>query len=183
MDPQQAAECTTLFRVADWEVEGYARQSFIEMMKDTWDMNEKILGVIDNTEGKPKGRWMKKWALVFTDRRLVVSKISGTLGVALSAMGGVLGDVARADVRSKVEERSEEAKTVSVEEILKADKENFAIPYEEIQTVEMKKGGLLSATSFSFHTEEKKYTFNLKEKKRFREYAEMVKKILPNKVS
>ncbi|NIV67258.1 hypothetical protein GWN43_00120 [Candidatus Bathyarchaeota archaeon] len=113
----------------------------------------------------------------------MVSKISGTLGVALSAMGGVLGDVARADVRSKVEERSEEAKTVSVEEILKADKENFAIPYEEIQTVEMKKGGLLSATSFSFHTEEKKYTFNLKEKKRFREYAEMVKKILPNKVS
>lgn len=145
-------------------------------------MKEMILGVIKDTEGKPKGRLMKKWALIFTDKRLIVSKISGTSRIVLGAMGGVVGDVVRAKMRSKVEKKAEEAQTVSVEEILKADKENFAIPYQDIHRVEMKKGGLLSPTSFRFHTEEEEYSFNLKERKKFQEYADMVREILPNRV-
>ncbi|MFW6110820.1 MAG: hypothetical protein ACOC6H_02160 [Thermoproteota archaeon] len=146
-------------------------------------MAEKILGLIEHTEGKVKGWRMKKWALIFTEDRLVVSKISGTMGVVLSSLGGIAGSVARRDIRGKISEKSEEAQAMSVEEILEADEENFAIPYEEIQRVEMKKGGLLSATSFTFKTEEGDYSFNLIDRKKFKPYSQMIKEILPQEIN
>lgn len=146
-------------------------------------MGEEFLGVIEHTESKGKGRTMKKWALVFTSDRVIASKISGTLGLTLSALGGVLGEVGRADIRRRVSEVSEEAPTMSAEDILSADKDNFAIPYSDIKGVEAKKGGLLSPTSIRFTTTDKKYQFNILEKKKFDEYKEMLRTVLPEKVS
>jgi len=144
-------------------------------------MAEELLGVIDHTESKGNGRAMKKWSIVFTSDRMIASKISGTLGVALSGLSGVLGEVGRADIDRRVKEMSEDVPGMSAEDILNADKDNFAIPYSNIVKVEAKKGGLLSPTSFKFSTTDKKYQFNILEKKKFDEYVELVRTILPEK--
>ena len=145
-------------------------------------MVEELLGVIDHTEGKGKGRTMKKWSLVFTSNRVIASKISGTLGVALSGLSGVLGEVGRADINRRVRGSSEEIPGMSAEDILTADKDNFAIPYSDIVKVEAKKGGILSPTSLRFSTADRNYKFNILKKKKFDEYVELVRTILPEKV-
>jgi hypothetical protein len=126
---------------------------------------------------------MKKWTLLFTPKNVVVAKISGTLGVALSSFGGVVGELERASIKSKIKKVSDEASSLSVKDILSEDDENFTIPVSEIKKVEMKKGGLLSPYKIIFHTPDKEYSFNIIERNRFNEYVEMIKQIFPKKSS
>jgi hypothetical protein len=162
------------------------RRNFIDpdnTLQLVLEMAEELIGVIDHTEGKGKSRTMKKWSLVFTSSRMIASKISGTLGVALSGLSGVLGEVGRADINRRVKEMAEDIPGMSAEDILNADKDNFAVPYSDIVKVETKKGGLLSPTSLKFSTTDKKYQFNILKKEKFDEYVELVRTILPGKVS
>ena len=81
-------------------------------------------------------------------------------------------------MRKKAEEFAE----ISAEEILKADKNNFAIPYSEILKVEMKKGGFLSPPNITIFTADKKYSFKILDKKAFDSCVELVRTALPEKV-
>lgn len=67
------------------------------------------------------------YALFFTSNRLAVAKIGGQL----KELGG-FGVFAK---------KAEELRDVSIESLLKADKDNFEIPYSEITKVEIRKAG------------------------------------------
>ena len=68
-----------------------------------------------------------------------------------------------------------------MEELIKAYKDNFTIPYSDIERVEMSKGGLPSPTRIRFLTAGKTYSFNLLERKRFGEYVDLIRTISPKK--
>ncbi|MGD6806255.1 MAG: hypothetical protein ACQCN4_04785 [Candidatus Bathyarchaeia archaeon] len=51
-------------------------------------------------------------------------------------------------------------KDISVEELLKADKNNFAIPYEDVEQVELKKS--LRTIKLTVKTSKDKYTWSVK---------------------
>jgi len=146
-------------------------------------LSEDILGVIGEAEAKIDSMWMSKWALLFTSKQVVVAKVSGTLGLVGSVFDGYIGDMQRAKIDGKIQELSEDAPILSVEEILDEDEDNFAIPIEEINSIEMKKGGLLSSYKILLITEDKEYGFNLVNRGKFDEYTEMIKNIYPGKLS
>jgi hypothetical protein len=70
------------------------------------------------------------YALFFTSNRIVAAKIGGQLKeFALFVDLGVFA------------KKAEELKDVSIESLLKADKDNFEIPYSEITKAEIRKAG------------------------------------------
>ena len=143
-------------------------------------MADEILGMIGNTEGRGKGRFMGKYALVFSSESVVAAKIGGVLGATL---GYYFGTTGLAIYNRSLSKRADELKDISIDEILKADKDNFMIPYRDITKVEMKKGGMLSPTRVTFLTKDKKYTFNLLKRKTFNDCVDLIKSILPDKVA
>ncbi|MFP3951569.1 MAG: hypothetical protein ACLFVP_05465 [Candidatus Bathyarchaeia archaeon] len=146
-------------------------------------MSEDILGVIGETEAKINSRWMSKWALLFTSNRVIAAKVAGTMSLVGSVFDGYLGDMQKAKIEGKIQELSEDAPILSVEQVLNEDEDNFAIPLEEIDGIEMKKGGLLSSYKIILNTKDKDYSFNLIDRGKFDEYTEMVKTIYPEKLS
>lgn len=70
------------------------------------------------------------YALFFTSNRLAVAKIGGQLKELASIVD--LGMFAK---------KAEELRDVSIESLLKADKDNFEIPYSEITKVEVREAG------------------------------------------
>ncbi|MGF3573731.1 MAG: hypothetical protein ACQXXG_09990 [Candidatus Bathyarchaeia archaeon] len=77
--------------------------------------------------------WSKSnihYALFFTSKRSVAAKVGGQLK-------DFLGPVAMEEYARK----AEALKEVSIESILKADKDNFEIPYTDITHIEVKKAG------------------------------------------
>jgi hypothetical protein len=70
------------------------------------------------------------YALFFTSKRLIAAKVGGQLK-------DLLGPIALKEYA----EKAEELKKVSIESILKADKDNFEIPYIDITSIEVEKAG------------------------------------------
>lgn len=69
------------------------------------------------------------YALFFTSNRLAVAKIEGQLKELAFFDFGFFA------------KKAEELRDVSIESLLKADKDNFEIPYSEITKVEIRKAG------------------------------------------
>lgn len=141
-------------------------------------MGDDILGIIGHTEGRGKGRIMRKYALVFYPERLIAAKLGGVLGTTIGHSFGITGLAIYNRTMSK---KAEKLKDITMDEILKADRDNFMIPYQDITKVEMKKGGMLSPTKFTFLTAGNKFTFNLLNKEKFNDCVELIKSILPSK--
>ncbi len=140
-----------------------------------------MLGIIGNTESK-MGTWrMKKWSLVFTTERVFVVKVSGTLGMVASSLGGTVGSIQDFKTRGKMGDVSG-SQIDSLKAFLEEDEDNVAIPRSEIEGVEMKKGGMLSPYKIIFHTRTEDYEFNLIERNHFEEYKEMIRNIFPEKI-
>ncbi len=152
-------------------------------------MIEEVLGLIGNTEGRGKGRAMRRYALVFTSNRVIVAKTAGALGIALKAgLGAAFGGPAGGYEAVKKHDKKMSKKSAKIvglpaKEILEADKLNYAIPYSDIVKVEMKRGGFLSSPKIVISTTHKKHTFRIVEKKAFNGYLELVRSMLPNKVA
>jgi len=143
-------------------------------------MDEKILGIIAPTEGKGKGSaWggAKKFALVFTSDRLIVAKLAGFLTLLGGALGGIGGLYDR--MASK---KPEELAGMTIEDILKTDKDNYAIPYSEIVKVEMKKGGFISSPGVFFNTAKKKHVFVFSKKDGYNNCLNLVSVTIPDKL-
>jgi hypothetical protein len=143
-------------------------------------MSDKILGVIGHTESRGKGRLMRKYALVFFPKSVVAAKIGGILGTTL---GFYFGQVGLAIYNRRLGKKADELKDVSMDEILKADEDNFVMQYKDISKIEMKKGGIFSPTKITFSTKDKKYSFNLLKKETFNDCVELIKSVLPNKTT
>ena len=141
-----------------------------------------MVGIIGNTESK-MGTWrMKKWSLVFTTERVFVVKVSGTLGMVASSLGGTVGSIQDFKTKGKMGDVSG-SQIDSLKAFLEEDEDNVAIPRSEIEGVEMKKGGMLSPYKIIFHTRTEDYEFNLIERNKFDEYKEMIRKIFSDKIS
>ncbi len=72
--------------------------------------------------------------------------------------------------------------TKSLDDILHADKSNFAIPYDIIRSIHVKKGKLVRDSRITIITDQKNYEYSFQEPS-FKEVIDMVKKAVPNKLS
>ena len=136
--------------------------------------DEEILGVVENAV-----TWNYKYNLFLTTNRIVVAKIRGPkddLSWLLSPMAGIVAD----KLLKPEEKRRERLRGMSAEDILKADKGNFEIPYSEITKVEMKKFGRRRDMRILTAMKEHKFFVN---RDRFDEYVNIVRSILPDKLS
>ena len=101
-------------------------------------MSEEVLGV-QPLQRPALARTITETLLITPDR-MVVARTSGGKGGAIGgllggAIGGAVGGVLQArDAKKKTEQYSQ----ISLESILKADKNNYAIPNAEIQKIEIK---------------------------------------------
>ena len=100
----------------------------------------------------------------------------------IGRLSGLIGEVERRALDHKAKERTEEFTSVSAEEILNADKNNYAIPYSAILKVEMKKGVLFSPPNIPIITAEKKHSFRILEKKKFESFVDLARTALLGKV-
>jgi hypothetical protein len=140
-------------------------------------MGEEILGTI--YAGKQKFSGVDQFLLCFTPKRIIVAKAGGSgLGTAV-AFGGI-GAAVRMRAASK---RARDLKKLSVESLMKTDKANFEIPYSDITKVEMKKGGMMTASVLRVSTLKDEYKFNPVEKKLFDEQVNLVRSVLSDKLS
>ncbi len=96
----------------------------------------------------------KHLTLFFTENRIIVAKRGGGLAGTLGIFGGAITAVAGAAYDSyKAGKKGEELAGLSVESILKADKNNFAIDNSELVRVELKK------LAMKVETKKKKYKY------------------------
>jgi hypothetical protein len=143
-------------------------------------MSEEILGIFPGLI--PKG-FMKVWncMLVFTTTRLVLAKDKRPYFSSILLDPYYIASVANARERLKMRERS-------AEDILKADAENFEIPYSDITALEITGGRRFETPGphlevYIGDLDTPKYRFRvcLKEKY-FSSFEEFLREILPEKV-
>ena len=156
------------------------------------DMNGEILGIMGDLEGKGKGRVMRKYALVFAPNEVIVVKTGGALGMVFSTLVGeaveqAYGISTITDVYNRmIGKRSDELKDAQIKDILELNGLNFSIPYSDIEKIEPKKGGILSPLGrmrITIYTKKKKYWFRIVEEKAFDDYVNLIREILPEKVT
>jgi len=143
-------------------------------------MSDEILGRVEvaDKEDNPRN-------LVFTSKRIIVALLVSELVAAVPVLSLL-----------EMRKRREEYGRLSAESILKADKGNFAIPYEEIVNVEMKRPSTFGKGKVMIFSnkillssgEETKIPivllFTFKEKKNlFDERVNLVRSVLPDKLS
>ena len=154
-------------------------------------MSEEILGIIGNLEGKGRGRVTRTFALVFTSNELIVVKIGGTMSLfkkfVVEAISESYGISTISDVYNQlISNKSDELKKANIEDILEADKLNYAIPYSDIEKIEVKKMGILSPRGrmiITINTRNKNYWFRISELQLFNDYVNLARKALPNKAT
>jgi len=143
-------------------------------------MGEEILGRVE-ADKKAKLDW--RVYLVFTKNRIIVAKLAS----GAEKMGSIFSDMASdtyGGPKKLMKERREAYEKMSPEEILSADKDNFAMPHNEISKIEVKKPGLLSGSKIKVSTSDKTHEFFLKEKKQFfEERVNSLRSVLSDKVS
>jgi hypothetical protein len=130
-------------------------------------MSEEILEVVDTKQAK---------VLYFTSSRVIVANIKagGGLGLAFGALGGL----AEARMQAK---KKEQLSKVSPESILTADRKNFAIPYADINEVELRKK-LMGRREIRLTTGAAKYDFDLGKAKEFEKYLNTLRPIFGDKL-
>ena len=154
-------------------------------------MSQDILGIIGNLEGKGKGRVTRTFALVFTPNELVVVKIGGTMSLfkkfVVAAISESYGISTISDVYNQlIGKKSDELKKGNIQDILEADKLNYAIPYSDIEKIEVKKMGLLSPRGrmiITIDTKNKNYWFRITEHQLYNDYVNLIRKALPNRAT
>ena len=143
-------------------------------------MNEEVLGIIAPIEGKGKGsRWggIKRYALIFTSNRVIVAKLADFLTIfagALGTVGSLIDDL--------VSKKPSDLAGMSIEDILKADKDNYAIPHSDIIKVEIKKKGFITKPSIWISTATKKHIFLILNEEMFDRCVNLVHTTLSGKL-
>ena len=154
-------------------------------------MSEEILGIIGNLEGKGRGRVTRTFALVFTHNELVVVKIGGTMSLfkrfVVEAISESYGISTISDVYNQlISNKSDELKKGNIQDILEADKLNYAIPYSDIEKIEVKKMSILSHRGrmiITIDTKDKNYWFRITEQQLYNDYVNLTRKSLPTKAT
>jgi len=116
-------------------------------------VSEEVLGVV--RAYRPALARIIHETLYFTPDRTIVARLSGGKGGVIGgllggAVGGAIGGVLQ---QREAKKKEEQYSKVSLESILKADKNNYAIPNSEITEVELKKSG--KGTKLNIKTSQK----------------------------
>lgn len=123
---------------------------------------ESALFTIDGQKG------LSRHLLVFTDRRLIVALVGGGATRLLTA--GVLRMAYEGSKIKKMKQKD-------IEELM-SDKKTYAIPYDEISSIEVAKGGRLKAGSIKVNrTVGKPEKFNIDIKKRIDDFERLMKPV------
>jgi hypothetical protein len=142
---------------------------------------EEILGVLVAEEQRKKLRPAFRCHMFFTNNRLIVTKREALKEFASFFAGGFAGYWLAIQSDKK---KAEKIKELSPDDILKADKENYEIPYSEISKVELKKYSKLMwpfSSEIWIHTQQKELKFRLKAIK-YEELQQLLNPVLGNKV-
>lgn len=124
---------------------------------------ESELFTIDGQKG------LSRHLLVFTDRRLIIALVGG--GLTRLATAGVLR---MAYEGSKIKKM----KAKEIEELL-SDEKTYAIPYNEISSIEAGKGGALKAGSIKVNkTVGEPERFNVQIKKSIDDFERLLRPVL-----
>lgn len=115
--------------------------------------------------------------LFFTEKRIVAAKTGSTAGWA--ALIGVIGQIIAMHYSKK---KSQQLSQLTIESIMTSDKKNFDIPYEIIDSAEVKKPGALSVGKLILNSNGKKRKFLLTEKKLFDSHQEIFEKCINDKI-
>ena len=128
-------------------------------------MIEEIIEAIETNDRK---------MLYFTSNRVIVASIGGRV---LSATFGLLGALAEAQMRAK---KKEQLQKLTPESILTADKSNFALPYNEVGTIEISKKMLGRKVRIISGTQ--KHEFWMAKPKEYEEYVNILRPVLGDKL-
>jgi len=92
-------------------------------------MSEKIFGIIE--ANRPAFMRTIRETLFFTSDKVIVARTSGSSGVMFGAIGAIYDSITTTKKAEKMLE-------LPLEDVLKAHKDNYAIPNSEITRVELK---------------------------------------------
>ena len=115
-------------------------------------MNSKALGIMGVSRIVGWRRLQVFEALYFTSDKVIVARTATGIQMGWGAGDAILGWY-------KAKEQEERMGDLSVEELLSADINNFAISYDKIEKVELKKFG--KGAFLNIYSESKKYHWNL----------------------
>jgi hypothetical protein len=154
-------------------------------------MSDKILGIIGPLEGKGNGRVTRRYSLVFTENEILCVKIGGTLSIFATVVGEAVAEgyglSTITDVYNHIlGRRVDRLKEMQVQDILDADNLNFSIPYNDLDTIEVKKRSRLSPRgrmTIDFATKNKTYWFRIVETSAYNNYVNLINTILPDKIA
>ena len=100
-------------------------------------MSEEVLGSIKVGRLTHMGYGSVNETVYFSPDRTVVARTSGAKGGVL--FGAIGGAIEGARQQTEAQKKKEEYSKLPLEDILKADKNNYAVPNSEIIAVELKK--------------------------------------------
>jgi len=140
-------------------------------------MSEEVLGIIQVLK---TGFRSANQILFVTPDRVIVARKSG-------ASGGLFGVIGIAIQASKGKKREKEYLELSPEDVLKADKKNFALPNSEIREVELKCGGG-NLVELKIITSEKKHKwlvlpFEVKKEQRTEDCENILRPVFGDRLS
>jgi hypothetical protein len=147
----------------------YAKRRNNRAKSKLQNLGNSILGVI----GCAKDVW-RYYALFFTVEGIIVALTWDKLS-QLDTLDTTNGELESVPIAAQLA-------TKSLDDILHADKSNFAIPYDTIRSIHVKKGKLVRDSRITIITDQKNYEYSFQEPS-FKEVIDIVKKAVPNKLS
>lgn len=139
-------------------------------------MSEQILGNVEISYIRSAWSGYEKDILLFTSKRLIVAKISSSWS---RFVGGAIPLVIERYQQKKKKEKLDE---ILPDDVLETDKKNFAIPYSDIERVEVKKPGTISAATVKIITKEKTHQFGVR-KNLFDDFMNLMRSVLADKLT
>ena len=141
-------------------------------------MEEEIKGVITRVEA---GLISSTYSLYFTNKRIIRAlTFSAGKKIGTFAMGGkLLGGTINKHFENK---KAGNLIKLKPDEILNENKRNIEIPFSSIKLIKLDKPRRLKGAKIKIVTYDEEYSMNIKEKKEFDNYLELIKSLLPDKL-
>jgi hypothetical protein len=139
------------------------------------DMSKQIFGNTEVSYIRSMWSGYEKDILFFTSKRLIVAKISSTWS---HYVGGAIPLIME---RYQEKKKKEKLGEILPDDVLEMDKKNIAIPYSDIERVEVKKPGTISA-AVKVITREKTHQFGVR-KNLFEDFMRLTSLVLVDKLA
>jgi hypothetical protein len=150
-------------------------------------VSEKVLGILK--AGKPASGGYKYKTLFLTPDRVIVARTGKSRMVIAGTLFGAVGAGIEATVTArKAKKKEKETLELPVEDILRADKNNYFLSNLEIKEIELKKGGWGRLIGLNIITSRKKHKWGVRglvpEKKgvKLEDYENMLRPIFKDRL-